>query len=159
MKPDKTQMEQIQTFLTKQDSCVTFYSKGKKEEDGYWYLTQDSVSECGEWNPKTEENEFYEDRTLDDFVKFAQGVPDLVAKVNLEGSRSFEETFEDWEHLARYMGLTDLVVMSTKVPRRIAEKFTYYVTQDTTVSNQLRKMIFDFVVDCIKENATKDALR
>ena len=159
MKPDKTQMEQIQTFLTKRDSAVTFYPKGKEEHDGYWYLTQDSVSECGEWDPKTEDYGFYEDRTLDDFVKFAQGVPDLVAKVNLEGPRSFEETFEDWEHLARYMGLTDLVVMSTKVPRRIAEKFTYYVTQDTTVSNQLRRMIFDFVVDCIKENAAKDALR
>lgn len=159
MKPDKTQVEQIQTFLPKEDSSVTFYPKGKTDKDGYWYLTQDNIAEAGKWIEKDDDLEFYEDRTIEEFINFAGGVPDLVAVVNLQGSRWSEEKFESWDHLARYMGLTDLIVLSTKVPKKLAEKFAYYATKDTTVSTQLRKLVFEFVVNSIKENAEKDALR
>lgn len=157
MKPDKAQVEQIQTMLYEDGAAVSFPVKGKNEDQGYWYLTKDDIAEGGPFT-KDGDLEFYEDRDIDQLVEFL-AKNDPVAIVNLSNKRDGDETFEDWDHLARYMGITDLVVLSTKVPKRIAEKFTYYTTKSTTVSNQLRQMVYDFVVESIKENAKEDVFR
>ena len=157
MKPDKGQIEQIQMMLYDEGASVVFPVKGKTTDGGYWYLTKDGVDEGGPSNEKGD-LEFYKDRDIDSLLAFLQK-NDPVAIVNLSGSREGDETFEDWDHLARYMGITDLVVLSTKVPKRIAEKFHYYTTKTTTDSANLRKMVYDYVVAQIKENAEEDAFR
>jgi hypothetical protein len=147
----------MQTMLYPANASVQFYRRGTKPEEGYWYITNDDISEAG---PSNQEGgvEFYRHRTVDSFIKFASD-NDPIAIVNLDASIGSDEKFEDWEHLARYMGITDLVVLSTKVPKRIAEKFQYYATQETTVSSKLRELVYGFVVSSIKENAENDAFR
>jgi len=157
MQPDKTQIERIQTMLYAEGAAVTFYKHGTKIEDGYWYVVEDGIYESGPMD-KDGASEFYEERDIDGFIEFASK-NNLAAVVNLDAKRGSDEPFEDWEHLARYMGVTDLVVISAKVPKRIAEKFQFYATKDTTVSNKLRELVYDFVVSSIKENAEKDAFR
>ena len=158
MKVEKTQIEQIQTMLYQDDASVQFYRQGSKPELGYWYLTNKGVAEAGKSN-KEGDLEFYKTRSIDSLLKFiSEG--EVIAIVNLDGSNVGDEEFKDWDHLARYMGITDLVVLSTKVPKRIAEKFTYYVTKtDDTVSHKVRELIYNFVVESIKENAERDAFR
>ena len=157
MKPDKTQIEQIQTMLYDEGAAVSFPVEGKDEDKGYWYLTKDDISEAGPMSPEGD-LKFYKTRCVESFLAFVQK-SDPVAIVNLSGATGGDETFEDWDHLARYMGITDLEVLSTKVPKRIAEKFHYYTSRTTTDSANLRKMVYDYVVSQIKENAEEDAFR
>lgn len=157
MQPTLEQVEQIQTALIKEYAAITFYKQGTDPKSGYWYLTADAISEVGKQNDAGDPA-FYRDKDIDAFLKFAED-GDLVAMVNLDGSNAFEEQFTDWAHLARYMGITDLVVLSTKVPKTIAKKFEYYATKEGTQSEKLRRLVYDYVISCIKENAEKDVFR
>lgn len=157
MKPNAEQIEQIQTLLINEGAAVSFKKKGSKEEEGYWYLTNSDINEAG---PADKEGDlkFYDDRNIKDFLAFA-ATNELVATVNLTGSNVGDEEFEDWDHLARYMGITDLVVLSTKVPKRVAQKFQYYATKSTTISEKLRSLVYDYVMQEIKDNAEEDMFR
>ena len=157
MKPTAEQIEQIQTLLVKESASVSFRKKGTKEDAGYWYLTNNDVSESGPVD-KDGNAKFFETHEMKDFLTFIAD-NEVVAEVNLDGTYSGDTPFESWDHLARYMGLTDLVVMSAKVPKKIAQRFEYYATRDTTVSEKLRSLIYNFVVESIKENAEEDAFR
>jgi len=157
MKPTAEQIEQIQTLLIDEGAAVAFRRKGTKEKEGYWYLTKSDVSEAGPADEKGD-LEFYRDRDVDDLLAFAEK-NDLTATVNLTGRNTGDEEFEDWEHLARYMGITDLVVLSTKVPKRVAQKFQFYATQSTTVSEKLRSLVYDYTIKEIKDNAERDMFR
>ena len=157
MKPNAEQIEQIQTLLINDDAAVSFRRKGTKEEQGYWYVTNSRVSEAGPAN-KEGDLKFYHDRDITDFLAFAEK-NELTAVVNLTGRNYGDEEFEDWDHLARYMGITDLVVLSTKIPKRVAQKFQYYATTDTTVSEKLRSLVYEYVIQETKDNAEKDMFR
>ena len=158
MKPNAEQIEQIQILLTTDDAAVTFYKKGTDESQGYWYLTNNGVSEAGPVANKDGDLKFYKDRTIADFLAFVQN-NEVNATVNLTSRVGEDEPFEDWEHLARYMGITDLVVLSTKVPKRVAAKFQYYATMSTTVSEKMRSLVYEYVKQEIKDNAESDMFR
>lgn len=157
MKPiTEEQVEQIQALLVKEGGSVSFYKKGTKDDDGSWYVTSSGISEFGPI--KNGDFTFNDTRTVEQFLQFARE-NELSATVNLTGSNTDDHHFENWDHLARYMGLSDLVVTSVKVPKKIMDKFQYYTTQNMTVSQQLRKLIIDYVIQSIKDNAEEDAFR
>ena len=150
------QVEQIQTLLIKEYGSVSFYKKGTTDEDGQWSISNSGISEFGPI--KDGDFTFNKDRTVEQFLEFARE-NELLATVTLTGQTADYHHFEDWSHLARYMGISDLVVLSVKVPKRIAEKFQYYATRTTTISNKHRELIFKYVIKQIKENAEEDAFR
>lgn len=159
------QLEQLQVVLVN-DDAASFYEAGSSEEKGYWYIgrkkgTDQGISENG---PMTKDGDlkFSHTRYADDFVKFATE-NDLWANVavyNDDGRYDHDETIKDWDHLARYLGISDLVAVSTKIPKNVANRLRFYATRSSSsVSDTVRGLIYDYVAQSIKDNAETDMFR
>ena len=159
------QLEQISTVLVYDDDGVSFWPRGKTEKDGYWYVVKRrssrdaGIMEAGAADEKGDYS--FTDRSKDSFLKFASE-NDLVASVAVDdedGRYDHDQKFEDWEHLARFMGISDLVAVSTKIPKNVANRLRFYATRTSTVSDTVRQLIYDYVAKSMKDNAESDMFR
>ena len=157
MNLDKERLELLRTVLIHEEDYISFYPKGSNSDKGYWYVNAKDVQEAGPASKGGDQ--VYESRSDESLIELSQK-HDLVAEISLydkDGRYMFkDETFEDWEHLARYLGISELVAISTKVPKNVAKKFDYYATMTGTKSEVLRNLVYDYVKEAIKDNAERD---
>ena len=154
---DSERLELIQVVLRGEDAVNLWLGDSKKEK-GSWYVTSLHVGRFGSEDAKGEAD--YKLIRPEDFLERVKGI-ELVAETMVyrpEGGYD-EKQFSSWEHLAKYLGVNDLVVLSSKVPRAVADKFRYYATMKSTVSDGLREIIYAYVIASIKENAERDMFR
>ena len=152
---DKEKLELIQIVLRNEDA-VSFWEKGVVDKKkGFWYIKTNSISEFGPETKENEESPTCDIRHITTFLEWTNN-KDLIAETEIYSKRESgydTEQFFNWDHLARYIGISELVVVSTKIPKNVAKKLKYYVAQQSDISTVLRELIYDYVKNKIIDNA------
>ena len=155
MQITQERLEELQTVILR-ESSVSFIETDKSfEKNDYWYITNDDVGE--QIAPKGESDWDYKTRSKDSFLKWVEG-KDVKANTIIyrEGVTGYdEENFKEWEHLARYLGVSTLVALSTKVPQSVVRKFKYFASSEGTASEVIRGLIYNYVQEQIKLQSQK----
>jgi len=161
LKMDAEKLTLIQIVLRGEDG-VTFYEKGSSSEKGYWYLTGKEEGRIDEAGPQNKNGDIvdYKTQSFSAFLEWAKN-KELVAETTIyREERGYDqETFEEWDHLTRYLHIADLVVLSTKVPKAVAGKFRYYASRTSDTSSVLREIVYGYVKEQIVENAERDMFK
>jgi hypothetical protein len=129
------------TFMSEEDS-FSFYFKGKhKDGDTYFYCGLDG--KVSEWIQGKEDNDFKGNLDDEDFLKQIEG-KELEGEFFL-GYHVGEQSnvyLSDWEEYSKKMGVSKLVVLSTKVPEVIAKRFEFFADEK---SSKLRQLVVEYV--------------
>lgn len=154
MQINSEKLEQVQIVLRGEDSVI-FWAKGADQKNGYWRITWKAVGEFGKEDEKGEAK--YNHRHPSTFTEWVKD-KDMLAETTIYRPKGGydQEKFDDWDHLARFIGISDLVVVSTKIHKSVAKKLKYYAAKDSDVSATLRELIYKYVKESIIANAERD---
>lgn len=136
--------------------------RGYEDEDGITFILEGQKAKYPCWDVWAKRIGFFKDsdgtmKDLEtkDFLKAIEG-KELTALI-WKGWRDGEETYDDydeWEDFARVIGVTRMVVISTKVPEIIAKRFDFFADEHgQSTASQLRRVVYDYVEEEWKEKA------
>jgi len=160
MRLDKEKVEDLLTsFVYEDEAGLEFRPAGFKEEDLYWYIGFSGVYRVGGKNPLEGEREWTKIEPQE-FLKEVEG-QELVCRVWLgwkEGKEVFRE-IEDWETLSKIRGVTEMVVLATKVPKIIGRRFEHFANEESSRSDVLRKLVINYIKEQMIEKANSIIFR
>ncbi|MEM3895375.1 hypothetical protein [Thermofilum sp.] len=152
---DKDRLDELKTVLEPHEKDEKFFieirEKNKSVDDDGWLISCDAffrVKPAKDYEVKEIPEEI--------FLEDIKG-KDVVAYIPLEyvGGKETYQKFEEWEHLAKYLGISELVVLSVKVPKIVAKRFEYFATREASKSEVLRKLITNYVKEKWVQEADK----
>lgn len=158
MRLDSEKISQIQTVIVNDDECVEFTED--EFDKGLWYISNSRIHRFGA-KDKEGESDIEEtfsnsvtDTSYSEFYKQIEG-KELKARIFLGRSVGEEkyQVYEDWETLAKTLGISELVTLATKVPKTVAKRFAMFANQKGDRSSVLRKLVYDYVKNQMVEQA------
>lgn len=93
---------------------------------------------------------------VETFLKAIEG-KDVRARYFLgwEGNKENYRYYDDWAKLADAMGVSQMVALTTKVPKNVARRFSIFANEENSVSETLRKLVYNYVKDYMSEHSEK----
>jgi len=90
----------------------------------------------------------------DTFLEAVKG-EELKARYFIGWAKDKEQYryYRAWEELAAAMGVSEMVALTTKVPKNVAKRFNLFANEEGTVSETLRKLVYRYVKEYMKDNA------
>ena len=156
MRIDKERLEGIIATITPEDAedCpYSFYEKGKNPSDDEYSFFQGGMMHHYKDDPKDEDSRAHSIQTS----TFLERVKDkeLVGRIWLGWQANKEKYYstENWEEFAKEVGISELVAITTKVPKTIARRFEFFANQSSNKSAKLRGLVIDYVREQWKEQA------
>ncbi len=151
MKLDEEKIGLLQVVLTgteDKEEAVDFAIENFQKED-YYAVTPSSL-----WHFWPDENS--KSLSIETFLKAVEG-RELKARYFLgwEGGKQNYRYYDDWTKLADAMGVSQMVVLTTKVPKNVAKRFTVFANETGSTSERLRKLVYDYVKEYLAENSGK----
>jgi len=143
--------------ITHEDFEVdVLYSKIHQTEEGNWqYLTI--------WTDAGKDTGFGEGTKTTDNAGHIDNLAEHLREVEFSKARIFREWIADkeaydeydtYESLAKRLKIDELVVISSKVPKAVANKLARYAQRETiTVSGQIRRLVLEWLEEQVKEDA------
>jgi len=138
---DAERLSQIQAVMYMEDDGVSFFVEGKaSDKDIGWYVTNSNkIFEHG----AIRNGDYVYFEQTDTFLEKTKD-KELVAKVD-DSEGQEHRIISKWDELAKELGISELVVISTKVPKVIARRFEYFSERKGTKSEELRKLVIQYV--------------
>lgn len=154
MKIDLDRLENLHVIFAGADDGISLREKGKPINDNGWYISKDKIFREGKRDPKTGDIDDFKDIGASEFFKEIKGL-DLSAFFAMGWTKDEEEfkRFDEWEHLAEYLGISKMVTIGVKVPEIIAKRFKYFSSDESNVSTVLRELIINHLTQKWKDQA------
>lgn len=158
MKLDKEKVSQIQTVLLTDDSNVEFTDS--EFEKGLWYISNRNIDKFDEGGGGKESqivetfSNYVGDKDYSDFFKEVEG-KELKARLSMgyHLGKCQYKVYEDWEKLAKVLGISELVTVATKIPKTVAKRFEMFADEKSDRSSVLRELVYDYVKKKMIEQA------
>lgn len=136
MRLDKERLEAIKTMILTDQDGVSLIEKGQKEGEGEYYISYDVFAYV--------KGEEVFDRMSLDQIADAMKDKEYTAEIFLgwEMGKEAKEKIKEWEDLAKYLGISEMVTVATKIPKVVARRFEYFANQGSNKSDTLRKLVY-----------------
>lgn len=150
MKLSEDRVELLQVILTGTDDTEESveFSVGDFEKEMY------AVNPSSFWKHWPEDNA--KEISKDSFLKILAD-KELRARVFLgwEHDKQNYRYYDDWTKLADAMGISEMVTLTTKVPKNVARRFTIFANETGSVSERIRKLVYDYTRQYMADNSKK----
>lgn len=136
----KERIELIRVTFTDDDDSISFREKGKKDTDDEYFIASDIIAITGK------EGEKFDKISMDTLLEQAKD-KEYIAMIFMGWFKNKEtyEEIEGWEELSKYLGISELITISTKIPSTVAKRFGFFASQESTKSDVARKLIYKYV--------------
>lgn len=152
MKLDEEKIGLLQVVLTgteDKEENVEFADENGFKTETYFAVTP---SHCWKYWPEDNAKEI----SIESFLKALEG-KELKARYFLgwEGGKQNYRYYDEWSKLADAMGVSQMVALTTKVPKNVARRFSIFANEENSVSETLRKLIYNYVKGYMADHSDK----
>jgi len=156
MKLDKEKIELLQVVLTGtgDDGESVEFAEGNGFEKGLSYGVY--PSKIYRYENKTEEDIESKRISAEGLLKAIEG-KEVRGRYFLgwDDQKQNYRYYDTWDELAKAMGVSQMVTLTTKIPKNVAKRFTVFANEDSSISETLRKLVYGYVQKYMADNSEK----
>lgn len=152
---DENKLDEIRIMLIGDDQSIEFSPIKENFEKDMWIVYNKEKISLRSHNEEKYDFGIKGSYYSHEFLGKVNGV-DLRARIFIhwEGDEEKYDIFDDYNELAKCIGVSNLVAVSSKIPQSVERKFRYFIQKEgKDKSTKIRELIYGFTKHSIEDNA------